>query len=128
MVSIFARMTGKNKCLCGVSQQVLPEVEAFRRIPNILDVCGRTQVAVTGRQKEYTVQRDTEGGDKCKMCFSRQSQEYLFMAYSIKLNGSPGGGGEEGRSHTWIIRECLSASRLFDSEKGYKSTLHLLED
>ena len=49
MVSIFARMSEKkNKCLCGVSQQVLPEVKALRRILNILEVCGRTQVAVTG--------------------------------------------------------------------------------
>ena len=37
----------KNKCLCGVSRQVLPEVKALRRILNILEVCGRTQVAVT---------------------------------------------------------------------------------
>ena len=86
----------KNKCLCGVSQQGLPEVEAFRRILNILEVCGRTQVAVTGWQKEYTVQRDTEGGDKCKVKDVLFPPQPRISFYSI-LDKTAKFPGEKGR-------------------------------
>ena len=72
-------------------------------------------------KKEYTVQRDTEGGDKCKVKDVLFPPQPRISFYSIldKTAKFPGKGG--GRSHIRVIRVCLSASRLFDSGTGYKN-------
>ena len=81
---------------------------------------------VTGWQKEYTVQRDTEGGDKCEV------KDVLFppqprISFHGTLNKNawfPGQGGPIYGQYGYVYQPPASLTL----EKGIKITLHLLED
>ena len=72
-------------------------------------------------RKKYTVQRDTRGGDKCKVkdvLFPPQPR-ISFHGILNKTAWFPGVAG--GRSHIWVIRVCLQPLAYLTLEKGIKS-------